>query len=557
MQYTKFSLIEHLTKRNIKCYQHNQPLSYLDMSKVCEDRSRMKCDNCQKNQYCIKIQQFNQLCEQFYQISKNSNDQIKETYKKIYLDIQNILNQMNDKIQNSIFKPLYSANFIKCLESYLLFLYSFDHNYVAINKINDIGLQEFEYLTQCMSEQVNFKEIEKKLILKQQALDDQKQAEQNQYLDLVQQLNQLINNFVMKNNLINAQIQNQNIKNEQIDMVKTVEKNGVQFFDQDGQKLSSNSSQSIADIQLNFDQTILAARFCEPCTNIFFWKLEGFQNKWIKDKTLKSYSKTLVYFKFSKLQNILITSGSDDENHVYLKTTKAQIKIWILKADVWLIKQIYEPQLQPGLGQQRIQCATFNQEETEIIFAEGTRLVFLYEQQSRYLLKYYQEKSSELITCLQISSDGKLLAVGACDQKVIIWKINEAKLILFQILKLYNTPKRILFSKNDQDLIICTKDGLVHCFNNQDSKKNEYKENQKIFNNISKIRTIEFNKDSSILAIGGETNKIQLWKKDDQNQWKCFNEYQQDNFIESICFGNSPDVIYASNNNEIYIHNIF
>ncbi|CAK67588.1 unnamed protein product (macronuclear) [Paramecium tetraurelia] len=154
----------------------------------------------------------------------------------------------------------------------------------------------------------------------------------------------------------------------------------------------------------------------------------------------------------------------------------------------------------------------------------------------------------------QISNDGRILAVGAYDQKISLWRIEDAKLILIQQLRLQNNPKRILFSQNDQDLLICTKDGLVYCFNN--SKQREYKEYQKIFNIKGKIRAIEFNNDASVLAIGGETNALQIWQKNQDDQWILVDEAKQDNFLETISFANNPDVIYASNNNELYIHHI-
>ncbi|CAD8048667.1 unnamed protein product [Paramecium primaurelia] len=548
----KSPLVNYLSNRNIKCYLHNEPVSFLDLSKVCQDRSRLKCEYCKQNQYCVTIQQFNNLCEQFSKITKNDNDQIMKAYQEIYQSIQTTINQMNDQIQKTIFKPKYDKNLIKYLESYIQIIYSYNYKYAAYNSIKDIGLQEFEFLTQGISEEVDFQGLDNQITMKIQAIDDQKQAESNQYLDLVMQLNQMISNFVVQNKLSNSQIQNNIQKIEEIDQAKLIKNSDIQIFNQEGQILGSSSKLPIADIQLNFDQTILAARLCEPCKEILFWKKDSIQNTWIKYQICECYTKSLVYFTFSKLQNILLTSGSDQN-----KRNMAILKIWVLKEDSWIINQTYVTQVQPGLGYQRISCIVMNPTENHIYLAEGTRIVALQQQNLNYELKYCIEKSSELITTLGISNDGKILAVGGCDQKVTLWKIDDAKLVLFQQLKLYNTPKSIIFGAYDQDLIICTKDGLVHCFNNQYQKQKEYYEIQKIFNNIAKIRTIKFNHKLSILAIGGETNVLQLWKKDQQNQWKCFNEYKQDKFIESICFAKGQEFIFATNNYEIYLHQLF
>ncbi|CAD8140711.1 unnamed protein product [Paramecium octaurelia] len=550
-QQKKISLAEHLTGRNIKCYQHNEPLGYLDLSRVCEDRSRLKCNQCKLNQYCVTIPQFNTICDQM--TNQNDNDQIMKAYLEIFQNIQKTLNQMNEKVLSIISKQKQDNNFIKNLKLYNEIVYSYDFKYAAINSIRGFGLQEIEFLAQCISEQVEFGEKKKNVVVKKQGLDDQKQAESNQYLDLVQQLNQMISSFVIQNNMCHTQMQQNVIKNELNEQVKPNENDQIQIFNQEGQILRSNSKLPIADLKLNFDQTILAARFCEPCKNLLFWKKDNQSNQWVKLQNLECYTKSLVYFTFSKLQNFLITSGSDLYN-----ATRAQLKIWILKDDSWIIKQSIFTDFQSGLGCQRVSCVVMNSTESEIFFAEGIRIGAIKIKHFHLELKYCLEKSSELITTIMISSDDKILAIGGCDQKVTLWKIEETKLTQIQQLKLYNTPKNILFSVNDQDLIIGTKDGLVHCFkNNNNQQKKQYIETQKIFNNIAKIRTINFNFDSSVLAIGGETNIVQLWKKNQQNEWKRFNEYKQDDFIEAICISKAPEFVFASNNNEIYIHQIF
>ncbi|CAK82329.1 unnamed protein product (macronuclear) [Paramecium tetraurelia] len=543
MQQKRINLANHLSGRNIKCYQHNEPLSHLDLSRVCEDMSRLKCKSCKLNKRCVTIHQFNTICEQLNN-QDDDNDKRMNDYLKIFQNIEKTLNQMNEKIKSIISRPLEDNKFRTHLKSYNEIIYSFN------NQIG-FGLQEFEFLTQCISEEVEFEQQKNSLVLKTKGLNDQKQAETNQYLDLVQQLNQMISSFVIQNNMCHTQMLQNNLKNEQIEQVKPTESDQILICNQEGQILRSNSKLSIADIKLNYDQTILAARLCEPCKNILFWKKDNQSNQWVKFHNLECYTKSLVYFTFSELQNFMITSGSD-----LLNPNRALLKIWILKEHSWIIKQSFQSQIYSGYGSQRISCVAMNSSESEIFFAEGIRIGVIKINHFHLELKYCQEKSSELITTISLSNDDKTLAVGGCDQKVILWNIEDTKLTQIQKLKLYNTPKKILFSVNNEDLIICTKDGLVHCFN-KNQKQKEYIENQKIFNNIAKIRTIDFNHDSSVLAIGGETNILQLWKKNPQNQWKCYNEYKQDDFIEAICFSQTPEIAFASNNNEIYIHQIF
>ncbi|CAD8052145.1 unnamed protein product [Paramecium primaurelia] len=572
----------HIQKNNtyqgvqLSCKQHKQPLNSIDLSLMCERQSRMKCSQCQLDENCIPISIFGNLCENIYQNIEQNNFQathaIQLKFQKQIEEIQDLLQQLNNKLMKiTSFQRLSENslqlinNFVNCkkkLENEIL--NDSTNTYQQDQIIMKFGIQEFQQLAEVLSKHTILNKQNLNYTLKFKDIDDQQLAESNQYFEFIQNLKQQILNFKQENDIKNVEnIQNQQVNqlNSQIkESFKTETKIQRILQIKKSEKMFLKEKCSIADIQLNYDQSILCIRQVESKNYISFWKYDAERKKWNFWTQLQCYIQSLIDFKMSKLENAFITCGEDFRQNTFQFSNNIEnsysIKIWRKEADTWINKQIYKPIVSQGHGISRISQVIFSKSEKQIYYSEGNRLVQLELKEQNYEFKYQQVKSSEIITSLEISNDGKILAVGAFDQKVNLWRIDEAKLILIQQLKLYNSPKRILFSQNDQDLIICTKDGLVHCFNNSESKQREYKENQKIFNNNAKIRTIQFNNDSSVLAIGGESNVLQLWQKDQLNQWKCYNESKQDNFIESICFSNGPDYIYASNNNELYIHHI-
>ncbi|CAD8060788.1 unnamed protein product [Paramecium sonneborni] len=576
----------HILKNNnlqidhLACNQHKQPYKCIDLSLQCDQKSRLKCFQCQQNNNnCVPIDIFSNLCQDIYKNIQHNNFSATQTillkFQKQVEEIQSLLQALNNKLIkiSSIERP--SSNCLELLKGFINCKEKMKDEILIEAKnvqkedwiFQKFGVQEFENLAEQLSQYTILKYENLQYTLKFKDIDDQQLAESNQYLELIQSLKQQILKFQQENdikNLSHIQIEQVNqLKDQQIQECQTNTNMQREFLIEKSEKLFLQEKCSIADIQLNYDQSIICLRFIEPNNSLSFWKYNPERKQWNFWTSLQCYIQSLIDFKMSKLENSFITCGADFHSKEF-KISKDfendySLKIWKKQGEAWFVKQVFKPVVSHGYAHSRISYVLFSKSEKQIYYSEGQRLAMLEQkgQDQDYQLKFSIQKSSEIITILEMSNNGKLLATGGFDQKVVLWRIDDVKLTQFQQLKLYNTPKRILFSQDDQDLIICTKDGVVHCFNNQDSKQKEYKENQKIFNNNNnKIRTIEFNKDSSILAIGGEANIIQLWKKDAQNQWKCYNEAKQDNFIESICFKNCPDVIYASNNNEIYIHHL-
>ncbi|CAD8144020.1 unnamed protein product [Paramecium octaurelia] len=554
------------------CNQHKQPYTYIDLSLMCEREYRMKCPNCQLDQNCIPIDVFGNLCENIYQNIDQNNFQVARTvllkFQKEIEEIQGLLQQLNNKLIkiSSTQKPTNNclellSSFVNCKKKQSNEKLDFSIQKQQDQILIKFGIKELQELAEVLSKNTILNQQNHNYTLKFKDIDDQQLAESNQYFEFTQNLKQQILNFKQENdikNVENIQIQQVNQLNGQIVQQQQKYTNTQRIFEiQKSQNMLLKENQSIADIQLNYDQSLLCIRFTEPNNYLSIWKYDPEKKKWNFSTQLQCYIHSLIDFKLSKLENAFVTCG-EDSKQIYAPYKPSQnnssIKIWKQEGYTWIEKQIYKPVVQSGHGFSRITQVLFSKSEKCIYYAEGNRLVLLELQGEKYVFKYQEQKSSEIITNLQISNDGRIIAVGAFDQKISLWKIEDAKLILIQQLRLQNNPKRILFSQNDQDLLICTKDGLVHCFNKQ--KQREYKEYQKIFNIKGKIRAIEFNNDSSVLAIGGETNALQIWQKNQDDQWIFVDEAVQDNFIEAISFANNPDVIYSSNNNELYIHHI-
>ncbi|CAD8058839.1 unnamed protein product [Paramecium sonneborni] len=575
----QFNIIQNNNQQidELTCNQHKQLYKCIDLSLNCDVKLRLKCSQCKLNNNCIPIDTFGNLCDEIYKNLQHYNfstaQSIQLCFHKQIQEIQDLLETLNIRLMqisciqrpSSICMELL-INFINCKLQLKEEILKESNNTQKEDQIfQKYGIKKFQDLAELLSRQTILNFENNQYTLKFKDLDDQQLAQTNQYLELAKSLKQQILKFQQENDIKiqgNQQIEQVNqLKQKDESQTRTNIQRSPQI--EKSEKFCIKEKFSIADIQINYDQSILCLRFIEPNNSINFWKYHSEKKNWIFWTNIKCYAQSLIDFKLSKIENSFITCGADFRSNTIQFSKEIEnshsLKIWKKQGEAWIIKQMFKPIVPHGCGLSRISQVLFSKSEKQIYYSEGQRLGMLEQKgpELDYELKYSVQKSSEIITFLEMSNDGTLLAIGAFDQKVALWRIDGAKLIQFQSLKLFSTPKRILFSKNDQDLIICTKDGIVHYFNiNQDSKKNEYKDYQRIFNNQNKIRTIQFNKDSSILAIGGEANIIQLWEKNCQNQWQCFNESKQDNFIESICFGNYPDAIYVSNNNEIYMHHL-
>ncbi|CAK67589.1 unnamed protein product (macronuclear) [Paramecium tetraurelia] len=362
------------------CNKHKQPFTFIDLSQMCEREYRMKCSECQLDLNCIPFDIFGNLCENIYQNIDQNNFQVARTvlkkFQKEIEEIQGLLQQLNNKLIRISSTQRPTSNCLELLNSFVNCIKKQSNEKLGafMNTQQDqilkkFGIKQFQELAEVLSKNTILNQQNYNYTLKFKDIDDQQLAESNQYFEFTQNLKQQILNFKQENdiknvenifaqqvNQLNGQIIQQQQKYYKAQRIYEIQKSEIMLL---------KENQSIADIQLNFDQSMLYIRFMEPNNYLSIWKYDPEKKKWNFSTQLQCYIQSLIDFKMSKLENAFVTCGEDSrQNPAYvsnLSQNNNSIKIWKQEGYTWIEKQIYKPVVQNGHGFSRNQLSSFEQ----------------------------------------------------------------------------------------------------------------------------------------------------------------------------------------------------
>lgn len=124
-------------------------------------------------------------------------------------------------------------------------------------------------------------------------------------------------------------------------------------------------------------------------------------------------------------------------------------------------------------------------------------------------------------TSAAFSPDGKLLAAGASDELVRVWRVKEGQ----QALALQTQANRVAFSPDGVFLATGSRFGGVNQWNLSSGKHLELvKDNSKV-NSIRRINSLLYTPDGATLMSGSQACFLQIWDTlTGETRWKLFNE---------------------------------